>query len=165
VTDAPEIWKDVPGFPRYQASSLGRVKGPRHTTNGSLTIHGYYRTNTSVGGVVKEAKVHRLVALAFLGPAPEGKSHVNHIDGDKANNCPSNLEWCSIQENLRHNYEVLGRTSRAGVDDGFLNDDQVRAIRILRDAGMNGRQIARAVSRKYGTVMSVVNNKAWRHIH
>lgn len=165
MADATEIWKDVPTYPRYQASNLGRVKGPRHTTKGSLTIHGYYRTNTTVDGVVKEAKIHRMVALAFLGLPPAGKEYVNHIDGDKANNTPENLEWCSIQENLRHNYEVLGRTARAGLDDGFMTDDTVRAIRILRDAGMNGRQISRAVSRKYNTVMSVITNKAWRHIH
>lgn len=156
-----EVWKDVIGYPRYQASTSGRVKGPRGITSGSLTVHGYYRT-TATG---KEVKMHRMVALAFHGEPQGERNCVNHIDGDKANNRPENLEWCSIQENLRHNYEVIGRTARHGLDDGFLTEDTVKAIRILKQAGMNGRQIARAVSRKYNTVMSVISGKSWSHIH
>jgi hypothetical protein len=44
--------------------------------------------------------IHRLVAMTIANP--RGVSDVNHIDGDKWNNCPSNLEWLSRSENLRH---------------------------------------------------------------
>lgn len=50
--------------------------------------------------------VHRLVAQTFL-PNPHGHRDVNHLDGNKANNVVTNLEWISHRENLRHAVHVL----------------------------------------------------------
>jgi hypothetical protein len=45
--------------------------------------------------------LHRLVAAAFI-PNPNGLPEVNHKDGDKSNNCVSNLEWSTHKNNMRH---------------------------------------------------------------
>ena len=48
--------------------------------------------------------VHRLVAKYFIGECPDGYV-VNHKDGDTRNNHVSNLEYCSISDNVKHAYK------------------------------------------------------------
>lgn len=45
--------------------------------------------------------VHRLVAEAFLGPAPEKGMLVRHLDDDPTHNTPDNLIWGTYQENAQ----------------------------------------------------------------
>jgi len=62
----------------------------------------------------KRFLVHRLIARAFLGVEP--KDHqVDHINGDKLNNTPSNLRYVTHSENLRGYQKVNGRSKYRGV--------------------------------------------------
>lgn len=53
---------------------------------------------------IKSARIHRLVAEAFL-PNPNNYTQVNHIDGIKSNNDVSNLEWCDNRHNVTHYFK------------------------------------------------------------
>ena len=58
-----------------------------------------------------DVEVHRLVAAMFLPPV-EGKTYVNHKDGDGTNNHADNLEWCTQKENAAHSVHVLGHNPK-----------------------------------------------------
>lgn len=49
----------------------------------------------------KSYQIHSIVAKYFLGDRPHGYS-VNHKDGNKLNNRPSNLEYVTIADNIKH---------------------------------------------------------------
>lgn len=48
--------------------------------------------------------IHRLMAEMFV--PGDISLVVNHLDGCKTNNLPSNLEWCTIQENTQHAVDI-----------------------------------------------------------
>jgi len=111
-----EIWKDVVGYEGlYQVSSLGRVKSlPRVIRGGASKfrtlkeriLKGTKNTEYSTvimynNGIGRAFKIHRLVAEAFITNS-NNYQEVNHIDGNKHNNCSYNLEWCTHKENILH---------------------------------------------------------------
>ena len=103
-----EIWKDIAGFEgRYQVSNKGNVKSLRYRGHNGESLLKLSKHHTGYLIVIlgkepaKVCLVHQLVAKAFI-PLVEGKNFVNHIDGDKHNNCVSNLEWVTTQENITH---------------------------------------------------------------
>ena len=63
-------------------------------------------------------RVSRLVCASYHGPAPFEGAVVDHIDGNKHNNRPDNLEWVTQAENLLRSAEA-GRLLR-GKDGRFV---------------------------------------------
>lgn len=96
-----ELWKDIEGYDgRYMVSTHGRIK---NCLRGKLLkpfpnqSRGYLEVCLTLNGKTKSIRVHKIVASHFL--SGEGEV-VNHIDGNKLNNCSDNLEYCSQQYNV-----------------------------------------------------------------
>lgn len=99
-----EEWKDVPGFEGIvSASTLGRVKVVQDGLVGIYEAcdNEYHQLRPTINGVRYYKRLHQWVAEAFI-PNPENKPTVNHIDGNKGNNKPNNLEWATYKENNNH---------------------------------------------------------------
>ena len=118
-----EIWKDITGYEGlYQISNYGRIRTLERVVQfgnqqriikpqirkQKVKANGYMFVQLSKDGKQKCFHIHRLVAYAFCDVFTEG-TQVNHIDGDRANNIFTNLEWCSRSENQKHAYRELKR--------------------------------------------------------
>lgn len=165
-------FKDVVGYEKYfQASETGLIFSKR--TNKVLktrfTKRGYEtfstRLNGRKGGVIL-LFVHKLVALAFL-ENPDNKPQVNHKDGNKKNNNLSNLEWCTISENVQHAFDTGLAVSLKGEEHKssiLINEDVVK-IKNLHVPGKFGKtRISKLLGIKENIVAKVLLGKTWKHI-
>ena len=163
-----EVWRNIPGFPSHQASSLGRVRR-------SLPGKGY-----PAGYVVKQKQresgymivslsakkhfVHKLVCMAFHGE-PESGLEVSHENGNKADNRAINLAWRSPKANNAmkrvHGTLPLGEMCNAS----RLPGNQIITIRSAYRLGMGTQESIGAffgVSR--ATIGDIITRRTWRHL-
>ena len=83
----------------YNSNTGNYLKGQVNCKNGYLSYN-----LTLPDGRKKRCYAHRLVAIAYI-ENKYNKKEVNHIDGNKLNNCMDNLEWVSSSENKQHALE------------------------------------------------------------
>lgn len=107
-----EEWRPVSGFEGiYEVSNLGRIKSYKQDSCGIIirltnSKGDYIRfVLQAVGKKQKTVLMHRLVAETFIDN-PHNMPVVNHIDGNKQNNCVDNLEWCSVLHNVNHSIRM-----------------------------------------------------------
>jgi hypothetical protein len=118
-------WKPIAINPEYAVSDCGRVMriSRARLRTPVADKDGYMRIALRANGRDRLFSVHRLVATAFL-ENPLQKKCVNHIDGNKANNRVSNLEWATYSENWKHaiNTGLSNPRTRSKLDANALTE-------------------------------------------
>lgn len=178
-----EEWRPVVGFEdRYEVSNRGRVRSlPRRVTQTGR----YGEFERTIGGRLMNAHlskgyrrlslrdergchlvtVHRLVAMAFLGPPPFADSQVAHGDGVRVNNNVENLRWASAHENAEdrvgHGTSPVGKANPRAI----LTDDDIREIRrrYVRKYGAVAA-LARDFGVSNGVISHIVHRRTWNNI-
>ena len=142
----------------YRQSSLGRALTPINSSNGYLRYQLFTDDKKPI-----TVYCHRMVALILI-PNPDKLEQVNHIDGDKSNFKPSNLEWVSRSGNATHALETGLKVAPKGSQLSDLDDDDVSEIkRLYFGKVLNQRQIGEIYGKKQNTISMIVNGKNWRH--
>lgn len=156
-----EEWRVVPGLPRVHVSSMGRVLVDGNLRNlypqyGQRAIRPYL----TFGHQYKKWLVHRLVALAFLGPST---LFVNHRNGIKFDNRACNLEYVTHSENVRHAY-ALGLNEAVRAAARKLTEQQVRSIKSALRRRVSQRSLALRYHVNKHTIWRIAHATSWKHI-
>tara|TARA_R110002012_G_C11472772_1_gene594153 strand:+ start:308 stop:805 length:498 start_codon:yes stop_codon:yes gene_type:complete len=160
-----EQWLPINNFPDYQVSDLGRVKSFKHQKPKILSIlpfgryHGLY---LSRDGRKYIKYIHQLVAQAFLGP--QLNLDVRHLDGDRSNNCLTNLAYGTRQENMEDALKH-GTTARGErLPQSKLTDSKVIELRKLRAEGVTVPKLSEMFGINLRTVYRALTKESWSHI-
>jgi len=169
-----EEWADIPGHEGvYKVSTHGRVMrvkaGPGchagKILRGDVSGKGYPRVSLYGGSRrnVHRLFIHQIVASVFIGPCPKGYQ-VNHIDGNKCNNYPSNLEYLTMQDNVSHARRTgLLDVRRERSPKAKLGESDVAKIRAMYQTGeWSQRKLARKFSVSQAQIGRIVRNESWQ---
>jgi len=137
-------FKPIPDWPGYFASDDGQIKSTKYKQarilKQAINSQGRAFVNLSHKGKTTSILVHKLVCLAFLGPA-EGRV-VRHLDGDRTNNNLINLCYGTQVENLedarKHGTLLLGERTNSSK----LTERHVRVIRGLKKLGFSAVRLS-----------------------
>ena len=167
-----EIWKDIPGYPHYQASTMGRIRSLMNLRHGTIRLipkvlrPGW---NGSAMYVIlcnpgrRTFSVARLVLATFVGPCPEGMECCHKSD-DGRDNSLQNLRWgtrlSNVQDKFRNNRVPLG-TQCSNVK---LTEGQVKEIRHLHSSGLKPTAIAKKFGVCRDTIYDIAARKSWAHL-
>lgn len=174
-----EEWLKIPEFPRYQVSSMGRVRArlrlvrkgrrfivkrpqvlrPGQVENGYLYVMLTHRDNDEP---VKKY-VHRLVIETFVGPMPEDKDEVDHINRNRTDNRLENLRFATKQENSDN--RELAMLKGEDIGNSKLTTEEVLKMRGLRDGGMKTKDIAIQFPHVHiDTIRKILRGALWGHL-
>jgi len=140
---------EVVGWFAVSSGKIWSDKSNRLLKGRVLKESGYVQVGTEIDGKVRQFREHRLICKAFHGEPKGDANTVNHINNNRSDNRPENLEWLSIQDNI--NYSVIqNRRLRK------LTVDQILSIKTEwkpKDRSCSTRVLAR----KYGVHHSYIN--------
>lgn len=169
-----ERWLFVSGTDdMYEVSNHGRVRSwvRKNGLPGKRDKPLMLKTPTNSKGYVivgisgLSVGVHRLVAKAFI-PNPCHYKTVNHKNGIKDDNHVDNLEWASIQQNIRHACKNNLRGDLSGSNNGQakLTEGEIPLIRNMIGVGISHGKIAKKFGVSRALISRISRGLAWSHV-
>ena len=155
-----EIFKDIEGYEGlYKIGNNGTLISCSNRSNHKeekvlkthITKRGYLGTKLCKNKKIKSVYIHILVAKHFVDNKNNYKI-VNHIDGDKLNNDYKNLEWCTLQENIKHAYKNNLMHNNKIVEQYTLKGTYLKTFNSINEA-------SRYTGVSQGNISSCINNK------
>lgn len=154
--------KYIPGYEgRYLISNMGYVRkvGSTKRNYGSRNDRGYKQVHiTDNSGTKKTHLVSRLVADAFI-PNPDGRTQVDHIDTNTANNRVDNLRWAWPKENAA-NHKTAAKRKEPG-----LFRKPVGHFQAVRAVMCNGKEVFSRTMKEMAQILGCSETTVSRVAH
>lgn len=116
-------------------------------------------------GVMHNIQAHRLVWLALHGPITDESLVVNHIDLNKRNNHPNNLELVTASRNMLHAYQFIEAPKGENRLNASFSDDEVREYRQqYKHGGVSINEVAKTHAISYSTARLMLKGLTYTHI-
>lgn len=149
------IWVSEDGM-SFENKRFNRI------VNGCVLGSGYRVISLPrVNGKKKTELAHRMVAWCYV-PNPDGKPWINHKDGNKLNNNPSNLEWCTPRENSAHAVENGLYCSGVDVYNSVFDEKDLLKLVELYKLGCSPMGIADKMGCDSNAVWGVIKGKSYK---
>ena len=150
------------GFDDYCVTDDGAIYSlkSKKFLNLQYNDNGYVVVTLRKDGKTKTLRVHRLVTLMYLKDTFFEGAHVNHIDGDKTNNCVNNLEWVTREENMCHAYDNNLVISKQKT----ISDDDLHLICQSLELGSRVVDVAKMFSIEREVVDRIYRGTLFKHI-
>jgi hypothetical protein len=159
-----ELWKDIPGHEgRYAASSTGKVKNLK--TGREISKRKYPKAICILwdnNGKKRTWLKHKLIALTFFGPCPDGLI-VCHGPRGRCDNSIDNLSYGTHIKNNTTDYE---RDNPGYVSTGCkLNRSQVRVIKhLINSKNFRHKDIAEIFFVTRETISAIAQKRTWKTV-
>lgn len=151
----------------YSISDMGEVRNDKTNKLLSQSIQqGYHHVTLNINGQQKRKRVHRLVAETFLDN-PDNKPYVNHIDGNRENNCVNNLEWVTPTENTQHAVMagLFKNTNKKAVNQYNLDGKLIFTYASITEASENTGTPAEKITMCCKRQRKTANDYQWRYVN
>jgi hypothetical protein len=104
----------------------------------------------------KKCYAHELVAIAFIGPRPDG-FQVHHINRNRLDNRPENLEYISASLHaVHHKSGEQNHRAELTEEDVILARNLFPEMRVI--------DIAKQLGKPYHAIWQAVHGNSWKHI-
>ena len=151
-------------LPNYLISKDGRVWSTKSNKimKKVKNLDGYIAAALYENKKTIRITVHKLVAIAFIGPIK--KSYVvDHIDGNKENNNVENLRINKQSDNMKFARKRMIKNGNHGFK---LTENNVIEIKtILKDKSMSIKCIAEKFSVSISIIYDIRAGNKWKHIN
>jgi hypothetical protein len=134
---------------------------PRRRISPCATKSGYLEVAAMKNGKRVKHTLHRLVGMAFV-PGFREDLTINHINGNKLDNRPENLEWVSLARNTQHQWETGLVDLRGEKQPGSkLTSKRVTYIRRLLAQGVSAHTLAVVAGVSDSLIALIRDGKRW----
>ena len=183
ITTTEEIFKPIPDFPGYEASTHGRIRSYWKRNGGKKNPgkviianipqrflkpvffkgNGYFFVTLQKGGKGHIRSVHSLILITFVGPPPPGHECC-HGDGIRSNCTLINLRWGTRSENMLEKYRHGYSNHKANSGGKKLTENEVLKIRLLCAQGHLQKDIAKNYNVHCATIGRIARRQTWTHL-